>query len=60
MSECCRLYPQSPLESSPVTALFMPSCLSRLTSWSYMCTQPVVFPFDGVLGEEPKVEVALV
>jgi hypothetical protein len=31
----------------------------QLTSWSYMCTQPAVFHFDGVLGEEPEVEVAL-
>jgi hypothetical protein len=40
-----------------VTALFMPSCSSQSTSWSYMCTQTVVFCFDGVLGEEPEIEI---
>jgi hypothetical protein len=59
MSECSRLKPESPLESRPVTALFMPSCSSQSTSWSYICTQPMVFHFDGFLGEEPEVEILL-
>jgi hypothetical protein len=49
-----------PARGRPVTALLMPSCSSQLTSWSYVCTQLAVFRFDGVLGEEPEVEVALV
>jgi hypothetical protein len=26
----------------------------------YKCTKPAVFHFDGILGEEPEVELALV
>ena len=54
------LAPESPLEIRPVTALFMPSCSSQPTSWPYVGTQPAVFHFDGVLGEESEVELALV
>jgi hypothetical protein len=35
------------------------SCLAQVTLWSYMHTQPAVFHFDGVLGGEPVIELAL-
>jgi hypothetical protein len=38
----------------------MPSCSSQETFWSQMCTSSAMIRFDGVLGQAPEIEVALI